>query len=145
LKKRIAVFIAGFLAVAGGIPRSAHAQTDGAVTFKLPLNLTQLPSDITKVAVWCKITTSATVSARGATLQKQEEFVPVGGQVVTTATVVVPTTELVDAMGKTATYVCTLTGFSQSLQKWDLFREDHATPVFRLKPTPAEMTDTFIW
>ena len=114
------------------------------MTFKLPLNLTQLPPDIIKVAVWCKITSTA-VTARIGYLQKQEEFVPTGGQVVTTANVAVPTTELLDPLGKQANYLCTLTGFSNSLQRWDLFREDHPSPVFRLKPTPADMSGTFTW
>jgi hypothetical protein len=144
LKKRIeALVVAGLLAVAVAGPRSAAAQTEG-VTFKLPLNLTQLPPDIVKIAVWCKIT-SAAVNNRSGYIQKQEEFVPQAGQVVTTATVVVPTTELLDPVGKPATYECTLSGFSNSLQRWDLFREDHPTPVFRLKPTPPAMSGTFTW
>lgn len=140
----MAALVVGFLAAAGGMPRSAAAQSDGGVTFSLPLNLTQLPPDIGKIVVWCQINSSA-INNRNGYISKQEEYVPSGGQVVTTATIVVPTTDLLDPIGKQAAYTCVLSGFSNSLQKWDTFREDHPTPVFRLKPTPADMKGTFTW
>ena len=56
MKMRIASFVvAGLLVVAGGAFRPAEAQV-GDVTFTVPLNLTQLSPDITKVAVFCKTT-----------------------------------------------------------------------------------------
>ena len=146
MKKRIVALVAvGFLVVMAGAPQNAAAQTsDGAVTFSLPLNITNLSPDITKVAVYCKITSSA-FNNRFGYVQKQEEYVPQNGQVVTTATVVIPTTELLDPIGKSANYYCTLSAFSNSLQRWELFSETSATPVFRLRPTPPEMSGTFTW
>lgn len=95
MKMRIAPFIiAGLLVVAGGAIRPAEAQV-GDVTFTVPLNLTQMSPDITKVAVWCKITGPA-ITTRSGNIGAQVELVPQGGQIVTTATVVVawPPTDL---------------------------------------------------
>jgi len=146
MKTRIAPFIvAGLLVIAGGAVRPAEAQV-GDVTFTVPLNLTQMSPDITKVAVWCKITGPA-IHTRSGNIQAQVELVPQAGQLVTTATVVVAwvNTDMTDPTGTQATYSCSLSGFSNSLQRWDIFSETQATPVFRLKPTPAELTGTFVW
>ena len=148
MKMRMASFvIAGLLAVAGGAIRPAEAQQRvGDVTFTVPLNITQMSPDITKVAVWCKITGPA-ITTRSGNIGAQVELVPQGGQVVTTATIVIPwpLTDMTDPTGTQASYSCSLSGFSNSLQRWDIFREDHPTPAFRLKPTPTELTGTFVW
>lgn len=146
MKMRYAPFIiAGLLVAAGGASRPAEAQV-GDVTFTVPLNLTQMSPDITKVAVWCRITGPA-IHTRSGNIQAQVELVPQAGQVVTTATVVVAwvNTDMTDPTGTQATYTCSLSGFSNSLQRWDVFREDHLTPAFRLKPTPTDLTGTFTW
>lgn len=146
MKMRFAPFIiAGLLLAAGGAIRPAEAQV-GDVTFTVPLNLTQMSPDITKVAVWCRITGPA-IHTRSGNIQAQVELVPQAGQVVTTATVVVAwvNTDMTDPTGTQATYTCSLSGFSNSLQRWDVFREDHLTPAFRLKPTPTDLTGTFTW
>jgi hypothetical protein len=147
MKMRIAAFIiTGFLVVADGASRPAEAQAVGDVTFTVPLNITQLSPDITKVYVWCRITGPA-IHTRSGNIQAQVELVPQGGQVVTTATVVVAwvTTDMTDPTGTQASYSCSLSGWSNSLQRSDIFREDHPTPAFRLKPTPTEFTGTFVW
>jgi len=147
MKIQIACFVtAGLLIVAGAASRPADAQTVGDVTFTVPLNITQMSPDITKVAVWCKITGPA-ITSRSGNIGAQVEIVPQAGQVVTTATVVVPwpPTDLTNPAGTQASYSCSLSGYSNSLQRWDIFREDHPTPAFRLKPTPTELTGTFVW
>ena len=150
MKTRITSLVAaGFLVVAGGAARRAEAQTTspvGDVTFTVPLNITQMSPDITKVAVYCRIVGPA-IHTRSGNIGAQVELVPQAGQVVTTATVVVPwqMTDMTDPTGTQATYSCMLSGFSNSLQRWDIFREDHLTPAFRLKPMPTEMTGTFVW
>jgi hypothetical protein len=147
MKMRIASLVtAGLLVVAGGAIRPAEAQAVGDVTFTVPLNITQMSPDITKVAVWCRITGPA-IHTRSGNIQAQVELVPQVGQVVTTATVVVAwvNTDMTDPTGTQASYTCSLSGFSNSLQRWDIFREDHPTPAFRLKPTPTELTGTFVW
>jgi hypothetical protein len=148
MKMRIPSFVvAGLLVVAGGAIRPAEAQQRvGDVTFTVPLNITQLSPDITKVAVYCRITGPA-ITTRSGNIGAQVELVPQGGQVVTTATVVVtwPLTDMTDPTGTQANYDCLLSGFSNSLQRWDRFYEEQATPVFRLKPTPPALTGTFTW
>jgi len=91
--------------------------------------------------------TGPAITSRTGNIGAQVEIVPQAGQVVTTATVVVPwpPTDLTNPAGTQASYSCSLSGFSNSLQRWDIFREDHPTPVFRLKPTPTELTGTFVW
>jgi hypothetical protein len=147
MKMQFVSFVtAGLLVVAGGASSPAEAQTVGDVTFIVPLNITQMSPDITKVAVWCKITGPA-ITSRSGNIGAQVELVPQGGHVVATDTVVVhwPPTDLTNPAGTDASYSCSLSGFSNSLQRWDVFREDHLTPVFRLKPTPTELTGTFRW
>jgi hypothetical protein len=133
------------------ISSSSGAQTSSAdVTFRLPLNLTQLSSDIAKIAVFCRITSDA-IPPSGATgkaggkLSKQEEFPVSGGQLVTTAVVIVPVSGLDNPIGKTANYECLISGFSTSLQQWSRFEEASTTPAFKLSPTPPQMTGSFIW
>ena len=59
---------------------SSGAQaSSGDVTFRLPLNLTQLSSDLAKIAVFCRIRSSAIPptgksSGTAGQLYKQEEF-----------------------------------------------------------------------
>jgi len=105
MKTRIASFVAAGLLVITGV-RPAEAQTSspiGDVTFTVPLNITQMSPDITKVAVWCKITGVA-IHTRSGNISTQVELVPQAGQVVTTATVVVPwqMTDMTDPTGTQA-------------------------------------------
>jgi hypothetical protein len=120
------------------------------VTFQVPLNLTGLSPDITKVQVDCTITSAALPvtqaravegSARGFT-----EPPASGGQVVSTVTVVVPITTLDTSGGKTtAHYSCRLTAFSQTLGSYGKFDPAASVPAFRVSPVPADITGTFTW
>jgi hypothetical protein len=77
----------------------AQTTTGSDVTFKVPLNLTQVSSDIAQVAVWCVISSTA-ITTRDGKLSKQEELPVSGGQLVTTATVVVAVSGLDNPAGK---------------------------------------------
>ena len=135
------------------MPSVARAQTaatstgDPIITFTMPFVLDKLSPDITRVAVYCRITSSAIVNRTG-TVFAQADFFVRGGQVydataqqVTTATVPVIAAGLdVNAAGKQASYTCSLSGYSASLQKWDVFDAAHAVPAFRLSPTPAPLS-----
>ena len=69
--------------------QAVESQTvPGDVTFDVPLNLTRLWGEITKVAVWCKISSDALVGTRNKQLQAQLELPVAAGQLVTTARVV---------------------------------------------------------
>jgi len=119
------------------------------VTFKVPLNLTGIATAITKVKVGCNINSPALPVVAGSAANVVSAFVEIpvsGGQVVTTATVVVPVSRLDTSNGKTsATYRCIMWGFSQTGQDWDTFDEMAPRPIYRLSPTPANITGTFTW
>ena len=132
---------------------SVAQSASGDVTFRLPLNLTQLSLDVAKVAVSCNIISDAIPLSPGkakgtttmGTLSKQVEIPVSGGQLVTTAIVVVPVGGLDNPVGKTANCDCSISGYSTSLQQWSLFEEGHATTAFRLSPTPPRITGSFVW
>jgi len=115
------------------------------VTFQVPLNLTRIPTDITSVQVSCIITSNAlpALTSQGSSAQ----LAVTGGQVVTTATVVVPVTTLDTSNGKTsATYSCSLQAPSSGTMKFPV-NLSTATPgsPYYLSPLPAAITGTFTW
>ena len=121
----------------------------GDVTFKVPLNLTKLSADITKVRVSCKLqsTVLTTINAEGQQTNSMSGIteVPVSnGQVVTTATVVLFNYTLANPAGATASYQCSLMGFDRT-GNGSTFSESHPDPKYRLTPAPAPQTGTFAW
>jgi hypothetical protein len=155
--------LTGCLLLAG----TAAAQTiPGDVTFEVPINLTRLAADITKIDVTCTISSdaiTATRVVRGVTNAGKlvgNVVLPVTkGRVVTTANVVVTVAPgaLQDPYGKysAATYECMLTGYSAGTAGrrtggglpagWGVFEESSARPSFRLSPTPQRLTGSFNW
>jgi hypothetical protein len=156
IRLRMAIFLSCLLLPALGTTQSIP----GDVTFVVPLNLTQLYLDITKIAVDCSITSNAIdpalVGVQNA-LVKQIEFPVAAGRLVTTASIVVsiPPGALIDPIGKVANYQCRLSGYSVGTKKprqaggfpagWDNFEANHVNPSFRLAPTPALITGSFVW
>lgn len=141
-----------------------HAQTSGStipgdVTFEVPLKLTQMRGEISKVAVWCKISSEVLVGARNKQLQAQLELPVAAGQLVTTARVVVavPATAFTDPtmaitsspIGQPATYQCKLSGFSMLPASngggWNTFSAESTNMAFRLTPTPSPIQGSFVW
>jgi len=121
----------------------------GDVTFKVPLNLTKLSTDITKVRVSCRLQSTALVAVNVSGQQSHDMAVGIdvpvsNGQVVTTATVVFSNFTLTNPAGATATYQCTLMGLDNTGGGAN-FSESSADPKFRLTPTPAPLTGTFAW
>ena len=117
------------------------------VTFQVPLNLTNLSPDLATVGVFCEITSTALTNTSGKA-SKQVDLVPANGQIIQPAvSVVVPIPFLDTSGGKTsASYRCTLSGYSRSLQRWSPFGDAQTLPVaFRLSPAPANITGTFMW
>ena len=126
------------------------------VTIRVPLNLTQLGPDISRVRVLCTIRSSVVMVAQitdryGNVVAGPmgDREVPVsGGQAVATLDIAVPippTSFTGPSVGENATYECTLTGFSSSGNRWDAFNATHANPAFRLSPTPGRITANFTW
>jgi hypothetical protein len=142
------------------LSQAVEAQTvPGDVTFEVPVNLTRLWGEITKVAVWCKISSEALIGTRNKQLQAQLELPVAAGQLVTTARVVVivsstaftdPTMKITGSpIGQPATYQCSLSGFSMLPTTngggWNVFSADSTNPAFRLTPTPAPIGGNFVW
>jgi hypothetical protein len=110
---------------------SSAAQTNpGDITFTVPVNITQLFPDVTKVRVTCAVRSEAITVGRivvknvqqpGA-VAKSVDLPVSGGQVVTTATVVVSVAGVLEnPVGKVATYSCSVDGYSNSQQAWKVF------------------------
>jgi len=149
--------LAGLLMPSVALSQTAGTSTSSAgdpiITFSMPFVLDKISPDITRVAVYCRITSTAIVNRTGNSVFAQADFVVRNGQVydftaqqVTTATVPVIAAGLdVNAAGKQASYTCSLSGYSASLQKWDTFDAAHAVAAFRLSPTPAPLAGSFVW
>lgn len=121
----------------------------GDVTFKVPLNLTKLSTDIAKVRVSCRLqsTVLTTINAEGQqtnSMSVTTEIPVSNGQVVTTATVVLSNFSLTNPAGATASYQCSLMGFDRT-GNGSNFSESHPDPKYRLTPAPAPLAGTFMW
>ncbi len=148
------MLVAGLSTFVLFIPEPTMVRTTGAdVTFTMPVNLTQLSPDIGKVEVNCNIFSSA-IPIHAGTLgglqgvpgySGHQDIVVSGGKAVATATVVVPIPSLINAVGQTATYSCTLKGFSTSLQQWGAFDASTHANAWHLTPPPADLTGSFVW
>ena len=151
MKSRIAsASLIGFVALSAAAPSSAQ-QGPVEVAFELPLNLTRLPSVVTKVKVDCELTSGAinprsTVPNAARSRNAAMELPVSHGDVVQAIRLVITLDpqELDNPSGKLASYECRLLGFDPSVQRWgNLF--NGSTPGFILTPIPAPITGTFVW
>jgi hypothetical protein len=131
-------------------PGSAAAQSSD-VTLTVPLNLTQVSSQIDKILVSCEISSSAIMLQRSKNtgrVVKWVEIPNVDGRVVTTVTVVLslPFGSLADdARGQNANYVCYLAGYPRGESNPRSFSETDPNPALRLSPTPSAIFGSFTW
>ena len=129
--------------------QDAVAQVPGGdVTLKVPLNLTKLSTDITKVRVSCTLDSAALRSDAQGRLTTRifaDTEVPVSnGQLVTALSIVFSQFTLISPAGATATYNCSLDGTDRT-GRTALFTDSSPFPQFRLTPTPAPLIGTFAW
>jgi hypothetical protein len=141
---------------------SAAQANPGDITFTIPVNLTQLANGLGKVRVGCEIQSDAITvnrqptkaqgpgSGPGVVYAKSQEIPISGGQVTTTATVVVSTAGVLnDPIGKSAAYLCALEGFSNAQQRWMPFNYSipisGTEPALRLTPNPGSQSGSFTW
>ena len=137
----LAILAIGLLAV----PASGAAQTATEVTLKVPVNLLQFGPDVSKIRVACSIRSDAiTTGNTFREVSKTTEIPMSGGQVVTTATIVFAFTGLDNPVGKSATIVCSLDGWSTSQQSWNQFRGGATNPSFKVLSTPNPATLVFL-
>jgi hypothetical protein len=111
-----------------------------------------LSPDISKVRVYCEITSGAFGDSGAVRVVAKpsgsSEVSAAGGRVVTTVDVLVPvpaSTFVGPAIGQGASYQCTLSGYSTSQQRWDEFRTSSSNPAYRLSPEPRPISGTFTW
>ena len=147
------------MAVAGALcaPGSVAAQSptfETAVTFLVPVTLTQLSPDLEKIKLHCLIHYNEVFPKTpsfpaGAVPMPEDEATVIMGQVITTMKVeyVIPSGWLLkEAAGTLAYYHCNFQGFSKSLQKWAYLSETATESVFRVTPLPGgSLNGTFKW
>jgi hypothetical protein len=139
------------LACGIGVASSAAAQTPAqatAVTFNVPVALTQLSADIERVRISCAIHSDAlTVPQPLNSNPPYDETWVVAGTVHVNMHVVFPLMQdwLQNASGKTAQYECVLTGYSTTLRTWGGFAAEAGPSAFRASVIPQTLTGTFTW
>jgi hypothetical protein len=124
------------------------------VTFKIPVNLTQLGPDVQKVKVSCSLLSDAIVATTsGATalygggfeVAKAAELPATGGQVVTTALLVYTLTGLDNPVGKNANLSCILVGWSPTEKTWIVFDPNATNASFRTTTEVPVLKSSFVW
>ena len=140
----------GIAAIASATPAAAQ-QGPVEVAFELPLNLTRLPSVVTKVKVDCTLTSGAIIPRSTAPLAPHSrnaamELPVTQGEVVQAIRLVITLDpqELDNPSGTLASYECKLLGFDPSVQRWGALFNGN-TPGFIITPIPAPITGTFVW
>ena len=128
-------------------PSSSAAQTTQAeVTLKVPVNLTQLGPDVSKIIVGCSIRSDAiTTGGTNREVTRTQELPVSGGAVVTTASIVFSFTGLDNPVGKSASIVCSLNGWSASQGTWTQFTPGAANPAFRTTTTVSMIDASYTW
>lgn len=135
-------------------PAAAALPASADVTFVVPLNLTNLAGDITKVRVRCSIFSSNFVGgpSKDGWGADSNEIAVAAGQVVGSAnvTIAVPAAALdLSLPTRSANYSCKLTGYSAA-QGWQDFATGATGTVqgsnsFVLNPAPAPLIGSFQW
>jgi hypothetical protein len=138
---------------------SIAAAQSNDIVFTVPLNLTQLSPDITKVHVQCLVENepfqgAPTVTGAPGVLASApgvhsvlstsaDVDVAPDRRVITTTSVYVPIGAVI--VGNRSRYECTLRGFFASSQTWRSLRSAALQPPFRLSPDPAPITGSITW
>jgi hypothetical protein len=108
--------VAATISLALGAPAAAQSN---AVTVSVPLNLTRLLPDLSKVAVECFIRSGGAASPFGPNnVTGRTELNVTGGQIVTTVTVPIPVGTANPPVGMRVLFNCSLFGFSVNQQAW---------------------------
>jgi hypothetical protein len=124
------------------VPRSTNAQTQAQVTLNVPVNLTELAQDISKVRLGCRIQ-SDPITAPDGVAESFLEAPTSDGQIVTTLTVVLSFT-MNNPAGKLATVRCNLEGWSLGEQRWGSFGPAQAS-AFKANVSLETQTSIFVW
>jgi hypothetical protein len=131
-------------AVAPFAPPAVTAQAQAQVTLNVPVNLTQLSPDITKIRVGCSIRSEA-ITVAGSTVAVTQETAITGGQFVATVPILFNLTGLDSPTGKIAYVSCFVDGWNAVEQGWGYFMKDQASQAFRTNVTLYDYSSTFRW
>jgi hypothetical protein len=136
-----------WLLVAAPLTAAAQPAQSNDVTFRVPVNLTNLAPTISHIQVECRVASTAIPpSDSGSTVRTGRVTYPVtGGQFVQTVVVVVEIPALDNPAGKQANYSCELRGRANNSGMFETFRENHTNPDFRISPDPKLIGGTFDW
>ena len=118
------------------------AQMQTEVTVKVPVNVTQLAPEVSKVKVGCVMTSEA-IQTPNHDKVMIEEIPVMQGKVVTTVSLIFALL-LENPTGKSATLKCLFTGWSDK-DGWSPMAENSSNPTFRVKPTLGQMEHSFVW
>lgn len=128
-------------------PQQLAAQTGTVaadVTVNVPINLTQLGPEITKIKLFCSITSVAITNAPNNTVKKDQELPVSGGQVVTTASLLFSITGLDNPVGKQFTVACNTQAYSSTSSSWGDLNDTATNPSFKVS-SPMRNGLTFTW
>lgn len=165
---RSSLFVSLVCAVLLAVPAGAQQAPNADVTFVVPLNLTRLVPELTRVRVNCGIESMVlagnvrpgppadpTGLSPGMRTIGTTEVAVVQGSVAQTVQVTVPVAQsdfVASAgapSGRVAQYECAIVGYSASLQGWSRFVAGNPTgtgrSTFWLTPMPAIITGQFVW
>lgn len=129
------------------VPQRLAAQTgtvSADVTVNVPINVTQLGPEVTKIKLLCSITSVAITNAPNNTVSKNQELPVSGGQVVTTASLLFSVTGLDNPVGKQFTVACYTQGYSSSSNSWGDLNDTATNPSFKVS-SPMRNGLTFTW
>jgi hypothetical protein len=124
-------------------PQTAAAQEPTQVTLNVPVNLTRLSPDISKLRLACGIRSDA-IATRDHIVGVTQEVPTSGGQINATIPVVISIASLDDPTGKLATVRCTLEGWSALEERWAPFGPLQASP-FKTDVALGISETTFTW
>ena len=142
----LALMIATIAPLSSGTAQTAPQVASVAVTLTVPIDLSNLSPDITKVRVGCSIRSTAITNGNANQEVIQTQDLPVsGGAIRTQASLVFSLTNLSNPVGKNADVTCSLMGWSQPKQAWDQFTGAHPDPAFRTNATVGMITTTFVF
>ena len=132
-------------------PCTAVAQTGPVeVTFKVPLNLTELSADITQIRVECMVGSPEQQGQFRLAMKmfsNSQEMPVSGNQVVATAEITVSVDRGAVTVGETWDYGCNLFAFSNALQQWHDFADGQQLGIaaYQLKPVPSTINGSIVW
>jgi len=145
---RTLLAVSGFVTTLFGGQAVAQAGA-GDVTFEVPVNLTQLSANISKVAVECAVANHPSYLGQPGLGQSRDvikgrgELGAAGGQVSGTARVTISGNW---KPGATIYYECKLVGFNKQNVVWRAFHvKEPSDSPFHVSPTPEPIKGSFEW